>query len=197
MRKRRGWLLAALLGGLVMPPALAASEAGPDRPLLFDTARSRLEFQVRTRLGQRLQGVFPVFDGVCEVLEDGRHQVRLRVSTAAAELPGKPRPTAWMRGEHFFDAVRHPWMEFRSEPYWPQALAEGGALRGRLSLRGVVRDEELQVLPARCARPGLDCAVAVGGTLERSRYGMDDWQIALGNEVQLRMEVWLKDNAGP
>ena len=152
---------------------------------------------MRTRLGQRLEGVFPVFEGVREVLADGRHQVRLRVSTAAAELPGRARATAWMRGEHFFDSSRHPWLEFQSEPYWPQELARGGALRGRLGLRGITREEELQVQPAACARSGLDCAVQVGGTLQRSRYGMDDWQLAVGEEVQLRMEVWLKDNAAP
>jgi polyisoprenoid-binding protein YceI len=196
-RARHGWRWLPLLCALALAGGPAFAQASAPERLLIDTQRSHLQFEVRTRLGQRMQGQFPEFSGVCEVLADGRHRVSLRVATAAAVLPGRARPTAWMRGESFFDATRHPWLEFRSEPYWPQDLARGAGLAGQLSLRGVTREEVLQVKPASCARPGRDCGVEVSGTLGRSDYGMEDWQIVLGEEVRLHMEVWLKENPGP
>ena len=192
----RCWLGAALLGQAWLAAA-QAPEPRPGAPLLIDPHRSTIAFEVRTRVGQRLDGLFPVYEGICEVLPDGRQQVRLRLSTAAAEIPGKPRYTGWMRGDSFFDALRHPWMEFVSDPYAGSDLADGGELRGRLTLRGATRAESLRVAPAACARPGLDCPVEVSGDIDRSRYGMDAWQIALADKVRLRMQVWLKDNATP
>lgn len=199
----RRWLLA-----LALLPA-AWSIAGPAAPVRaglplehavrlyrLDPERSLLEFEVRTRLGQRLRGQFPRYEGLVERLPDGRHQVRLRISTAAAEIPGKPRYTGWMRGDSFFDTVRHPWMEFVSDPYLPDTLAHGGQLHGRLTLRGATRPERLDVAPAQCARPGLDCAMEVHGDIQRGRYGMDDWQVMLSERVRFTMQVWLGE-AGP
>ena len=191
------WWCGCLLLGQALSALAQAPQPRPGAPLLIDTQRSQLGFEVRTRIGQRLQGVFPVYEGICEVLPDGRHQVRLRLSTAAAEIPDKPRYTAWMRGDSFFDVLRHPWMELVSEPYQAETLADGGELVGRLTLRGNSRAESLRIGPAECARPGLDCPIAVNGDIARSRYGMDDWQIAVGDRVLLRMQVWLKDNPAP
>lgn len=187
-------------GGALLAQALAAHAQAMPAPapaLLIDTAHSRIGFEVRTRFGQRLEGDFPVYDGLVETLPDGRHLVRLRISTAAAQIPDKPRYTAWMRGENFFDTVRYPWMEFVSDPYTPGDLSEGGALSGRLTLRGTTRSESLALAPSTCARPGLDCAVAVSGDIDRSRYGMDEWQFAVGDRVRLRMQVRLRDNPAP
>jgi len=98
--------------------------------------------------------------------------------------------------DSFFDTVRHPWMEFVSDPYLPDTLAHGGQLHGRLTLRGTTRPERLDVAPAQCARPGLDCAMEVHGDIQRGRYGMDDWQVMLSERVRFTMQVWLSE-AGP
>lgn len=186
-----------LHGYLAAAIASPVPVAEPARAQQIDTQRSHLGFEVRTRLGGQVAGVFPAFDGAIHTLPDGRHQVRLRVATLAAEIPGRARYTAWLRGDHFFDALRHPWMEFVSDPYVAQGLADGLLLEGRLTLRGVTRDEQLQVAPAACPRPGLDCAVWVSGDIQRSRYGMDDWRLVLGDHVLLRMQVWIRDNPSP
>ncbi|KAF1013353.1 MAG: hypothetical protein GAK31_03502 [Stenotrophomonas maltophilia] len=84
-----------------LPPV--HSTAGP-HPLWLDLGRSQIGFEVRTRFGQRIEGVFPQFEGRIEQLSDGRHQVHLKMFTRTVEIPGKPRYTGWMRGEEFFDA---------------------------------------------------------------------------------------------
>lgn len=132
------------------PPAPA-----PRQVLEFDTARSRFGFEIRTRLGQRIEGVFPRFEGRIEVLSDGRHQVHLRMFTRYVEIPGKSRYTGWMRGEEFFDSARYPVVEFDSVPYWPEVVDKGGGVEGRLILRGVSHPETLRVEPAECPGPGM------------------------------------------
>ncbi len=184
---------------LALLPGVAMGSAGPvaERYERIDETRSALGFEVRTRLGQRLEGVFPQFEGVVETLPDGRHRVRLRLATAAAEIPDRPRYTQWMRSDRFFDTVRHPWMEFVSDPYPTTLLRSGGKLRGTLSLRGFQKEETLDMQPATCEHPGRDCDVVVEGDIRRSRYGMDDWQLALGERVRFLMRVRLTEHQAP
>lgn len=188
---RHAWLLCVALA--VVAPVAGAQPVLPAQA--FDTARSWLGFEVRTRFGQRMVGEFPRYQGAVERLPDGRHRVRLRVATSEAMIPDRPRYTSWMRSQSFFDAIRHPWMEFVSEPYAPALLDEGGPLQGRLSLRGISRDVELEVTPAGCARPGLQCDIQVGGAIERADYGMREWQFALADEVRLEVRVRLQEAA--
>ncbi|GAB3511642.1 YceI family protein [Pseudoxanthomonas daejeonensis] len=185
------WLLCVAL--VVSAPTAGAQPASPT--VAFDTARSWLGFEVRTRFGQRLAGEFPRYQGAVEHLPDGNHRVRLRIATSEAMIPDRPRYTSWMRSQSFFDAIRHPWMEFVSEPYAPSLLHDGGPLRGRLSLRGVTRDVELEVAPAGCARPGLECDIQVSGAIERADYGMREWQFALADQVHLEVRVRLQETA--
>ena len=200
MRKSEGyaWLLCAALvlaatPGRAQAPASASTAA--ETAVAFDTANSWLGFEVRTRFGQRMAGEFPRYEGVVEHLPDGLHRVRLRIATSEAVIPDRPRYTAWMRSQSFFDAIRHPWMEFVSEPYAPELLRDGGQLRGRLDLRGVTREERLEVARATCTRPGLDCDIRVAGSIERADYGMREWQFALADEVRLEVRVRLLEAA--
>ncbi|MBO9715834.1 MAG: YceI family protein [Pseudoxanthomonas sp.] len=190
-------LFIAATPGRAQAPVPAPPTAVTPAPVTvaFDTAGSWLGFEVRTRFGQRMAGEFPRYEGLVEYLPDGRHRVRLRVATTEAVIPDRPRYTAWMRSQSFFDAIRHPWMVFVSEPYSPELLRDGGPLKGRLDLRGVARDEELTVAPATCARPGLDCDIQVVGLIERANYGMRDWQFALADDVRLEVRVRLREAA--
>ncbi|HAI45480.1 YceI-like domain protein [compost metagenome] len=176
---------------------LPAPAPAPRQVLEFDTARSRFGFEIRTRLGQRIEGVFPRFEGRIEVLSDGRHQVHLRMFTRYVEIPGKQRYTGWMRGEEFFDSARYPVVEFDSVPYWPEVVDKGGGVQGRLILRGVSHPETLRVEPAECPRAGYDCDVVSRGTVQRGRYGMDSWQLALSDRVTFVLRARLSEAPKP
>lgn len=178
-------------------PALPPAHVAPKQVLELDTARSRLGFEIRTRLGQRIEGVFPRFEGRIEVLSDGRHQVHLRMFTGYVEIPGKERYTGWMRGEEFFDARRYPVVEFDSVPYAPDLAVHGGGIHGLLILRGVSHPETLQVEPASCPRAGYDCDVVSRGTVQRGRYGMDSWQLALSDRVTFVLRARLTEAPKP
>src|SRR5690606_38455158 len=138
---------------LLMVWALAGTAiAGPPVPLpQIDTARSQFGFEIRTRFGQKIEGNFPRFEALSTQLPDGRHQVRLRMYAQYVEIPDKPRYTAWMRGEDFFDVARYPIIEYQSDPYPAEVIAHGGAVQGWLTIRGISPRETLRRAEAACA----------------------------------------------
>lgn len=74
-----GLRLAALaVGALLAAPVLAQGRND------FDPDNTRLGFELRTRWGQVLDGVFRHYEGSVEHLPDGRQQVRLRAARTAA-----------------------------------------------------------------------------------------------------------------
>lgn len=158
----------------------------------FDPQHTRFSFELRTRWGQKVSGEFPRYDGELTVLADGRHQVRIRLAAGAVVVGGSDRYTRLARGERFFNAPRYPYIEFLSEPHSPDLARTGGALRGRLTLHGVSRMETFILAPGTCARPGEDCDGIAHGSVSRDDYGLDGWQLALGDRVRFTMQVRLQ-----
>lgn len=185
----------ALLALACMVPAPAP--AGTPRKLMLDTAQSRFGFELRTRFGQKIEGLFPRFEGDVLVLPDGRNQVRLRMDATQVEIPGKRRYTVWMRGADFFDVERFPVVQFDSLPYLPEVVERGGSIVGSLTIRGVTHVETLTVMPAECPRAGYDCDVISRGTVLRGRYGMESWQVALGDRVTFVLRARMQEKPQP
>ncbi len=159
----------------------------------LDPDQCQFGFELRTRWGQKLQGLFPRYEGESRKLPDGRNQVRLKMYTRDVDVVGNPRYSEWARGEQFFDAARHPAIEFISKPFNGTLLGQGGALVGELTVRGITRPATLQVAPATCERHGYDCDIVVTGEISRSDFGMDGWKMALHDQVVLTLFARLKD----
>jgi polyisoprenoid-binding protein YceI len=165
-------------------PALVAAQA-------LDPARSRIEFELKTRWGQTITGHFPRYDGEVVTLPDGRHEVRIRLAATAVEVEGSRRYTRFARGERFLDAGHHPWVEFRSDPYAGELVRSGGPLYGTLSMHGVSRREAFILEPSTCAHPARDCDVVAQGRVLRTNYGVESWRWALTDDVNFRLRVRL------
>ena len=198
---RRWRLTAALMAALLVP---SLSQAEPElvvppmpRQVLLDPDHSSFGFQIRTRFGQHIEGVFPKIEGRILVLADGRHQVHLQLDARAVMIPDRERYTGWMRGEDFFDVAEYPSVQFDSLPYPADITREGGDILGNLTIRGVSHLELLRVEPAECTRAGYDCDVMARGSVSRGRYGMDKWQVALGEKVYLTMHARLLQTSAP
>jgi len=143
---------------------LCAVLAGPlaaQAPQRFDPGHTRFSFEVRTRWGQRVTGTFPQYAGEVRAAPDGRHVVRIRLATGAVVVAGSPRNTALARGAGFFDAPRHPSIEFVSDPYPEPLLRTGGALRGRLTIHGITD-------PSRAAERVPTVSVSMNGVTPRA-----------------------------
>jgi polyisoprenoid-binding protein YceI len=182
-----------------LPPlvlaALCAAWPGVAAAQALDPARSRIDFDLQTRWGQTITGHFPRYEGEVVVLPDGRHEVRMRLATAAVVVEGSRRYTRFARGADFLDAEHHPWVEFRSEPYPAELLASGGRLYGTLTMHGVSRREAFQVAPSACAQPARECEVVAQGRVLRTNYGVESWRWALTDDVNFRLRVRVQDPA--
>jgi len=179
------------LGALLAAPALADGRND------FDPAHTRLGFELRTRWGQVLDGVFQRYEGAVEHLPDGRQQVRLRMYTRDVEIVDHPRYSDWARSEKFFDADRYPVVTFTSRPYDPVLLYDGGELEGELSIKGISRPRSLQVAPATCPHPSVDCDVVATGAVRRSDYDMDDWMLAVSDRVVFVLRARIRSGKAP
>ena len=187
-----GLRLAALaVGALLAAPVLAQGRND------FDPDNTRLGFELRTRWGQVLDGVFRHYEGSVEHLPDGRQQVRLRMYTRDVEIVGHPRYSEWARSEQFFDADRYPVVTFTSRPYDPLLLYDGGKLEGELSIKGISRPRSLEVAPATCPRPAVGCDVVATGAVRRSDYDMDDWMLAVSDRVVFVLRARIRSARTP
>ncbi len=177
-------LAATLLSAALVWPVASATQ--------IDRDASRITFTLKTRLGQTLQGRFPDFHGDVVTLPDGRRQVQFKLATRAVEILDSPAYTRFARGRGFFDAQRHPRLEFVSQPYAQSLLREGGALPGTLRIRGVQHEEVFTIDPAQCSRPARDCDVIANGSIARSDYGMSRWTFALSDQVRFSLRIRLR-----
>ena len=199
MRERRPHFLRLLLPCLLVFWPAWAQEAvvAPDVPLAatssrtFDPHYTRFGFELRTRWGQRVSGVFPQYAGEVSTLADGRHRVRIVLRTDGVIVAGSDRYTALARGPNFFDAQRYPYIEFVSEPYPDTLVRTGGRMRGRLSMHGVTRMETFTLSRPDCDEPGRNCDVVASGSISRDDYGLDGWQFALADRVRFMLRVRL------
>lgn len=155
----------------------------------FDPAYTRIEFTLKTRWGQTLQGRFPRYEGRIETLGDGRFRTRLRLDARAVEIVNHPKFTGFTRGEGFFDAARFSHVEFVSDAYDDELLRKGGDLGGELRIRDVRRRETFRIEPTECERPALDCDVAAAGSVRRSDYGVDRWLFAASDWVRFKLRL--------
>jgi len=174
--------------GLVLLAACSASHAQA-----LDIARSRIDFDVQTRLGATVSGRFPAFDGRVDTLADGRRQVRFRLSTRELVVGDSARYTRMARSPQLFDSAQYPAIEFESDPFPAQLAHTGGAMNGELRMHGVARRERFVLAPAACAQPGHDCPIVASGRVSRKAYGLDGWRWALADRVRFRLDVRFVD----
>ena len=168
---------------------LSAASATWAETLLIDTAQSSAGFALRALWIKRIDGGFARVEGVIEREPAiGRFDVDVRISADSVRME-KEDHARWARSEDFFDAARHPWIQFRAEAVPERVLREGGEIRGDLTLRGTTRPVGFQVLPTECAHPGRDCPVRASGDVQRSEFGMDARRVVLGDKVRLEFTI--------
>lgn len=164
--------------------------------LRIDSAQSHATFALRALWVKKIDGDFGRVEGVItREPAAGRFEVDVRIDAHSVRMP-RADHAAWARSGDFFDAARHPWIRFRAEAQSERSLREGGALRGELTLRGITRTVEFQLVPSDCPRPGIDCAVRARGEVQRSAFGMDARRFVLGDRVRLDFAIRLHP-AGP
>lgn len=180
----------ALVAGLWLPGWSLAMGA-EDSPLI-DPDASRAGIVVDLRLGGRVRGDFQAMEGRIDRLEDDRLQVSVRLDARSLVLDGPAWMGRSMRSSKFLDVETHRWIHFRSEPFAPALVREGGAMAGTVELRGVSRPVAFRVEASSCETPGYACDIPVSGQVSRRDFGMDSYKVWLRDEVGFDFNVRLR-----
>lgn len=176
----RAAALAALLALAPTVPATAADGAWRIEPL------SHADFGVRLLWVHTIRGRFERIAGTVEPRADGRVVVDARIAANSLSMTSE-RQRGWVLGEDFFDAARYPTLRFVSAPVTRAALEGGGTLDGELTLRGVTRPIQFELLPARCTADA--CMVQARGQLRRGEFGMTAHRAMLSDRVELALSI--------
>ena len=135
-------------------------------------------------------GRFGAVTGEVDIDHEARSaRVHARIDTRAVSMR-RTSHEEWVKSDEFFDAARHPYIVFDSEPFPLAMLQLGGDIAGNLTLRGQTRPASLRLRPTEC--PGavaLSCAVVADGTVQRSDFGMRTRRATLADKVRLHFTV--------
>jgi polyisoprenoid-binding protein YceI len=183
---------AALRVSMSLGLTTSASVVAADEPgLRIDTAKSLAGFSVRAAWVKRIEGRFAHIEGVVRPEAADRFVLEVRIASGSV-LMERSSHEDWARSADFFDAARHPWIEFRAAGLPGALLRTGGPIEGVLTLRGISRPVSFELLPADCAEPGLQCPVQARGEVNRSEFGMTARRVFVSDRVKLSFDVRLR-----
>lgn len=157
----------------------------------IDADRASAGFWIRPVWLKRIEGAFPVLEGVAERdRKSGSTRVDVRIDVRALQM-SRASYVTWAQSVEFFDVERYPWIRFQSDPIPARLLREGGEIGGQVTLRGITQPVRFMLEAATCETPGFGCAVRATGEVRRSVFGMDARKLALGDTVHLAFSVQL------
>lgn len=183
---------AAPLGwpGLLLRVALALPPLAQAEPVALDPARSTADFEIRAMWMFDIAGRFGAVTGEVDIDTQARSaRVHARIDVRGVSMR-RDSYEDWVKSAEFFDAARHPFVEFVSEPFPLATLDLGGDIVGHLTVRGVTRPMNLRLRPSQCpGEAALRCPVVADGSLQRSEFGMRSRRATLADRVRLHFSV--------
>lgn len=180
------------LVGLLLLAALAGPATAVPCSGRLDPQRSDARFIVDVRLPVRVEGRFTELEGGLESRHDGDCEVRVRLRADTVDYRGPDWMARLTRSPAFLDAANHPAVAFISEPFPAALLRQGGALRGRLQLRGRERPVAFRLQPAECDTPGQACDLRVSGVVSRRDFGMQAYRFTVRDAVRFEFSIRLE-----
>lgn len=197
-----GLLVLAVGAALAVPPALPPGPVAPSSPAVVSPCRGRIDpatsdarFVVDVRLPIKAEGRFTDVEGELKPRRDGRCEVHVRLRADTVEYSGPEWMATLTRSPAFLDAETHPEVAFDSQAFPVAWLNEGGAIDGRLRLRGRERPVEFTLRPAECDTPGQACDIRVQGVVSRRDFGMQAYRFTVKDAVRFEFTIRLREAA--
>lgn len=188
MRAVAGWLAALVAGSA---PAQAATDCWR-----IDPQDSEVRFHLVALGAIHLHGRFERLTGRAW-RSPGSGLIEVQVEVEAGSLTmASARYQSWARSPEFFDVQRHPRVLFRSDPLPLALFAAGGALSGRLTVRGIERAVAFDLRAPGCSDPDRPCRLQVEGEIRRGEFGMRSRRITLSDRVALDQDLAVLPDPG-
>jgi polyisoprenoid-binding protein YceI len=182
----------AVLLLLVGSASMVAKSLAQETSNAVDGRRSSARFIVHMRLPMRAEAELRKVSGVLRGSAAAGWEVVVKVDGRSLRFDGP----AWMdkitRSDAFLAVDRYPAIGFESDLFTDAVLHGGGALHGKLTLRGMTKPISFQLLPATCAQPGRDCDILVQGTISRKAFGMNAYRAMVKDNVDFHIRVRLR-----
>jgi len=161
---------------------------------VVDGAHSSVEFRVK-HFFSKVSGRFKTFEGAIvadrEALE--KSEIKATVDTGSVDTNQADRDKHLRAGD-FFDAEKHPKMTFQSKS-WKRVKDNEYEVTGDFTLRGVTKPVVLS-LKSLGFGPGMKGAQLSGWeartTIKRSDFGMTSGTPAVGDEVEIEINIEAK-----
>lgn len=135
---------------------------------------------------------FPSMAGSVSIVPDKPDRANIAVTIDARKLTAPDKVTLKrLRGEKFFWVERYPTVQFFGNKLTMRD-ATHGTIEGKLTARGVTRDEKLYVTFDKAPRTAsAGQAITFSGEMEidRRNYGMKSYRLIVGRKVTIRMQA--------
>jgi len=186
MLNRQAWLAALVgIGALVMHSEVGATE------FTLDPSRTVVAFEMRS-MGTVQRGEFRRTAGTV-MLDPAEERGELEIVIDARSLQASSRAaTKFVRGPSMLDTAAHPEIAYRAQ----RIVFERGKparIEGELTLLGVTKPVTLKVHVNRVGTHSFSLKRVAGfsatTTIRRSDFGMKHLLPAVGDEVEVRLEI--------
>lgn len=189
MRARLPLLLSVLLLCARLPLAAAADAAA----WRLDPVHTQIQFSIDHQGFNRSLGLLKIREGALQFDEKDWSSARITVSIETASiLLGDAKWEQTIRSWRFLDSERWPLAQYRSTSV-ERGDGDNGVIRGELTLHGRTRPLDIPFRLNKLANDPYtfkrNAGFSATATLKRSDFGMDKVLSAVGDEVQLRLEV--------
>ncbi|MEP0190365.1 MAG: YceI family protein [Erythrobacter sp.] len=134
---------------------------------------------------------FPKMSGAVTIVPNQPARAKIDVTFDANALTSSDKSTTTrLRGEKFFWVSKYPKVRFVGSSL-EMTSATKGTVRGKLTARGVTRNEALTVTFDSDPTKLRDKAVNFTGTMriDRRHYGMKSYQLVVGNKVNVQLRA--------
>ncbi len=135
---------------------------------------------------------FPRMEGRVTIVPDRPQAAVVDVTFDAASIEAPDKVTLnRLRGEKFFWVEKYPTIRFVGREL-NMTSATKGVVKGRLTARGVTRDETLNVTfdtPPQSAPAGQAINLTGAMTIDRRNYGMKSYQLIVGKKVKISLRA--------
>lgn len=179
-----------------LPLFAALLAANSDAPVNYrlDESNSLLTAKVPFFGLSSKTATFPKMRGTATIVGNDPSQAEIDVTFDATAITAPDTVTLnRLRGEKFFWVEEHPSIRFTGRSLTMTSATEG-SMTGRLTARGVTRDQTLNVTFDRnplTAGPDAPINFTATARIDRRNYGMRSFQLIVGNKVDIRLRARL------
>ena len=165
--------------------------------LAFDSTKSWVDFEVKVLWLVGVHGRFGSVHGTISVDHfRGAATVEAQIDANVVSMRSKSHEE-WVKSPEFFDAEHYPQIAFISDAIPLKRLQSGGEIGGMLTLRGVNRRVQFNLIKPDCpAAVGDNCPIEAEGSIRRSDFGMSSRRGTLSDKVDLSFSIATKPATG-